>query len=109
MIWIATTIVALLAISTAFQWSIHRRYTYWLATCDLGDDLAPSPLRVAVILCLRGADEELNQCLDRLALLDYPDYEIHTVIDSQEDSSAQVVLQWKDAHQEIALFVHLLN
>ena len=39
----------------------------------------------AVILCLRGDDPSLNDCLNSLLAQDYPSFEIHFVLDSQQD------------------------
>jgi len=40
---------------------------------------------VAVILCLRGDDPSLSSCLNSLFAQDYPNFEIHFVIDSKRD------------------------
>lgn len=109
MIWIAITIVTLFAAAWVVQRSIHQKYINWLATSKLSDELAMPAPRVVIILCLRGADEDLNRCLDRLAALDYPDYAIHAVIDHPSDSSNEVVSQWKSLHPTVDLVVHFLH
>lgn len=49
--------------------------------------------RVAVLLCLRGADPNLDLCLRRLLAQDYPDYEIFIAVDSKSDPAWAVVQQ----------------
>jgi len=47
--------------------------------------------RAAVILCLRGADPFLRQCLDAILGQDYPDYQVWIVVDHETDPSLDVV------------------
>lgn len=47
--------------------------------------------KAAVILCVRGADETLERCLEGLRTLDYPQFEVVVVIDSETDPGAAVV------------------
>ncbi|MCG8449560.1 MAG: glycosyltransferase family 2 protein [Pirellulales bacterium] len=54
----------------------------------LSDDQAPPAL---VILCLRGTDPFLEDCLDGLLNQDYPDFDIRVVIDHPEDPAHEVV------------------
>lgn len=49
------------------------------------------PPPVAVILCLKGTDESLNDCLSGLICQDYPDFELHIVIHSPNDPATGVV------------------
>ena len=51
----------------------------------------PSRLKTAVILCLRGPDPFLPDCLRALVKQDYPDYEVHVIVDSREDPAWQIV------------------
>ncbi len=44
-----------------------------------------------MILCLRGGDPFLPQCIDGLLCQDYPGYRVRFVIDSQEDPARSVV------------------
>ncbi len=41
--------------------------------------------KTAVILCLRGADPYLSNCVEALLNQDYPEYDLKVIIDSQED------------------------
>ena len=47
--------------------------------------------RAATILCLRGGDPFLEDCVSALLRLDYPDYDMHIVIDDAEDPAWKVV------------------
>lgn len=53
----------------------------------VSDELAP---RAAVILCLRGSDPFLPDCLRGLLSQDYPDYDIRIVIDHPDDPAYQI-------------------
>src|SRR6056297_615398 len=55
------------------------------------DDQACPP--VAVILCLRGCDRFLPDCLKGLFNQDYPDYRVHVVVDREDDPAWGVVMQ----------------
>jgi cellulose synthase/poly-beta-1,6-N-acetylglucosamine synthase-like glycosyltransferase len=61
----------------------------------LPDDHLP---KTAVILCLRGADPYLRQCLQALLRQNYPQYELKVVIDHQEDPAWNIAI---DTIQEL--------
>jgi hypothetical protein len=69
----------------------HLRWFRRYATPDLADADCP---RAAVVLCLRGADPFLQECLERLGKQDYPRYEIWIVLDSPSDPAERVVRAW---------------
>ncbi|MBV6625863.1 MAG: glycosyltransferase family 2 protein [Rivularia sp. (in: Bacteria)] len=56
----------------------------------LPDKLLP---KTAVVLCLRGVDPFLSQCIEALLNLDYPDYELRIVVDSCQDPAWKMVNQ----------------
>jgi len=60
-----------------------------------GGDFCP---KTAVILCLRGPDPFLPACLKAILNQDYPDYDLHIVVDSREDPA------WAIAEQTLAAF-----
>ncbi len=47
--------------------------------------------KAAIILCLRGSDPFLADCLEGLLSQDYPDYSLHIVIDNPQDPAWGVV------------------
>ncbi|QYO62429.1 glycosyltransferase [Leptolyngbya sp. 7M] len=55
----------------------------------------PSPdlPKATIILCLRGADPFLPDCLKRLLSQDYPNYQLHIVVDNPDDPAWSVVNQ----------------
>jgi hypothetical protein len=52
--------------------------------------------RAAALLCLRGSDPFLDECLAHLARQDYPDYELWIVLDSPSDPARAVAERWRD-------------
>lgn len=52
--------------------------------------------KVAVILCLRGADPFLESCIKALLRQDYPCYEVRVIVDSPEDPA------WQELERVIA-------
>jgi cellulose synthase/poly-beta-1,6-N-acetylglucosamine synthase-like glycosyltransferase len=63
----------------------------------LPDDQLP---KTAVILCLRGADPYLRQCLRALLQQNYPQYELKVVVDHQDDPSWNIAI---DTVQELGV------
>lgn len=47
--------------------------------------------KAAIVLCLRGTDPFLPDCIDALLNQDYPQFEIHVVVDCMEDPAWAVV------------------
>ena len=58
-----------------------------------GGDFCP---KTVVILCLRGPDPFLPACLKAVLSQDYPEYDLHIVVDSREDPA------WAIAEQTLA-------
>src|SRR5579871_1690064 len=48
-------------------------------------------LKAAVILCVRGADETLEHCVEGILKQDYPNYELVIVVDAETDPGWKVV------------------
>ena len=65
-------------------------FVYYLRSNSI-DLLSDNQLpKTAVILCLRGADPFLSNCLKALLEQDYPQYDLKIIVDSQEDPAWQV-------------------
>lgn len=107
-----TTVALLVLVATvglvAGQWravSQHaRRIEADVASPAAALDWPPA----ALILCVRGAEAGLADCLDRLAAVDYTEFEIHVVIDHATDPSLPVAERWRAAHPDVACSVHVL-
>lgn len=74
-------------VTVFFLWKLrsHPRKT-------LPDEKLP---KTAVILCLRGADPFLPNCVRSLLQQNYPQYDLKLIVDSKEDTA------WKIAHNTI--------
>lgn len=69
------------------------------------DDLLP---KAAVILCLRGSDPFLLDCLRALLNQNYPQYELRIIVDSREDPAWAIVTQMLENQAETHLQVNPL-
>jgi cellulose synthase/poly-beta-1,6-N-acetylglucosamine synthase-like glycosyltransferase len=61
-----------------------------------GQQFSPN---ATVILCLRGADPLLEDCLQGLFQQDYPNYQVRIIVDHQQDPAWSVVNQFLDQQQ----------
>jgi glycosyltransferase involved in cell wall biosynthesis len=62
--------------------------------------------KAAIILCLRGSDPFLKQSIHCLLDQDYPDFELHVVVDHPEDPSRAVL---RDFESDARLHVSILH
>ncbi len=60
---------------------------------EIGEDKTYCP-PAAIVLCLKGADESLVDCLTGLIGQDYPDFQLNIVIDSPQDPAAKIVKEF---------------
>lgn len=68
--------------------------------------------RVAVILCVRGADPSLTACLNGLARLAHPNYDLHLAADSEADAglrAAQTLLNQISSPNYRTLKTHVIK
>jgi O-antigen biosynthesis protein len=49
--------------------------------------------RVSVVVCARDAEPTIGECLDGLAALDYPEYEVIVVDDGSTDATADIAVE----------------
>jgi len=89
----------LLIVTGAFL-SVH---VFWAWKFALDYPPRPFPIpqgqtlpRAAVLLSIRGADPSLWECLQGLVGQNYPDYDIHIVIDSPEDPAWRIISHFLD-------------
>jgi cellulose synthase/poly-beta-1,6-N-acetylglucosamine synthase-like glycosyltransferase len=84
------TWIVLIVIQSNFTW----KYMSALRSAWTRADVVATPsLKAAIILCLRGGDPFLKECIRALVQQDYPDYEVHIVVDSAEDPAWDIVTQ----------------
>jgi hypothetical protein len=93
---IATIWCLLALLATVVELALVRRHL-----CRFCDYRTPEPddselPRAAVLLCLRGSDPYLHQCLAQLADQDYPDYELWIVLDSPADPARAAAEYWRN-------------
>jgi hypothetical protein len=82
------SLLGLFQIAAAIVYS-RRISGYRLA--PVADDELPETL---VILSLRGGDDQLAHCLDKLARQNYPRYQLQILIDHPADPVCEVVQRW---------------
>lgn len=75
-------LVVQMCLVSLFIWYLNKRYH------TLPDEQLP---KTAVLLCLRGADPFLPDCLRSLLNQNYPQYDLKIIIDSEQDPAWQVV------------------
>jgi cellulose synthase/poly-beta-1,6-N-acetylglucosamine synthase-like glycosyltransferase len=88
---------AILMIAAIQAWGVEH-YAGWLRQSTL-----PAPQTIdyppaAIVLSLRGTDPFLEECLQRLAGQDYPQFEIHVIVDHPTDPAWTVVEDWIREH-----------
>src|SRR5690348_12542810 len=76
-------------------WGWRMIVDYYRRTQITPPIVEPCP-KVAVILCLRGADPSLDECLHGLLNQDYPRYQVRIVVDCVADSA------WQKVHDLLA-------
>jgi cellulose synthase/poly-beta-1,6-N-acetylglucosamine synthase-like glycosyltransferase len=77
--WLAIQV----CLTLVFLWYLHSSQKSLLP-----DDQLP---KTAVILCLRGADPFLPDCLRSLLKQNYPQYDLKLIVDNQNDPAWQIV------------------
>lgn len=65
--------------------------------------------RAAVILCLRGGDPFLEHCVAGILALDYPDYEVHIVVDHPDDPALRILGPLLEANPSENLHIQFLQ
>ncbi len=80
-------------IGFVFRYQRSLRGTFRRETSSVGD--ATWTPRAAVILCVRGYDPLLDECLRGLLSQHYPDYVVHVVVDSTTDPAWNSLNAWQ--------------
>ena len=88
--WIVVSVLAALLLMQALPTLLFIRMLRRWQPARLPDQQCP---KAAVVLCLRGDDPFLPDCLQGLLNQDYPDYEVKIVVDHMDDPAWQVAQQ----------------
>lgn len=97
--------IFVLAITAAFQSLYVLLYRRRFHTKDVASTgYQPS---IGVVLCLRGVDPSLQDCLRNLAHQNYPDFELHIVMDHDDDPSQKIVKQFASEKSAAKTRIHL--
>lgn len=91
-IWCLTVAIATVVQIQLIHVCLRRFRSY--QTAAISDAELP---RAAVILCLRGSDPYLSECLERLTDQDYPEYDLWIVLDSPSDPARAIAEYWRTA------------
>jgi cellulose synthase/poly-beta-1,6-N-acetylglucosamine synthase-like glycosyltransferase len=93
-IFICSSLIVLAAIRFPVANTFVKFLQQSLKIADTSSDFTDlSWPKVRVILCLRGADPDLSQCVEGLLQQNYPSYEVQIVIDSYQDPAWEIVTQ----------------
>jgi cellulose synthase/poly-beta-1,6-N-acetylglucosamine synthase-like glycosyltransferase len=99
--WLILSALTQYVVSWLFVRVFHRQHS------------AKSTLRIwpkaGILLSLRGGDEELPMALQSLLDQDYPDYELHIVVDSEQDSAWPIVHEIVAENPQSNVFVNTLH
>lgn len=107
--YLATLIISLCWVGWCLIQLALAGYFYRIAS-QPSSDCNTVKGRAAVLLPVRGSDPSFAACLEALLAQDYPDFEVHVVVDSKSDPAWQVV---ESARSEIqshgSLHIHLMS
>ena len=99
-------LLALIFLGTQVVWAWRLALCYPPAESPAPADELP---RAAVVLSVRGADPSLVDCLRGLLRQDYPDYEVHIIIDSEHDPAWELLRPLLDEAGTTPVRLHLLE
>lgn len=91
MIYTAIICSALLAVATIYQMTQFLRYAWQIRSPTPTDLRGVQFPQFAILMPLRGADPFLSQAIHSVLDQDYPDYQLHIIIDHPDDPSLQIV------------------
>jgi len=105
--WLSGCFVLLLILTYLnLKWTYRFAELVFREPPQVDDEQLPP---AAVVLAMRGADPFLPNCLNGLMNQDYPDYDVHIIIDSKVDPAVEVVRQFLDAYEGENVQIHYLQ
>ena len=91
------------------QSALVFRYFLQMKSLFEGDANSYCP-KTAVILCLRGGDPSLENCLKSLTAQSYSNFELHLVFDDREDPARKIVETFQtNFHSNLKIKSHFLS
>lgn len=109
--WLVVVIVGLVIYDIAQQsrdvWGLLRHLRRELART--GNEAVTELPKAAIILSLRGPDPRLRETLKALTEQDYPDFQVHVVVDSEQDPALQDVVAVHDECDADRIRISLLK
>jgi len=100
--------LSFLAIKMASQWGAVRKYLKLIETptkLAKNDELP----KAAILLSVRGGEPGLGNTLTSLLNQDYPDYEVHVVVDSEFDPGWKMAREVLSTEQTKRLKIHVMQ
>jgi glycosyltransferase involved in cell wall biosynthesis len=98
----------LLLLFAIVQTGMVFAFCRWLARSEQSPATNALP-HAAVVLSVRGESKSLVDCLCALQNIEYPSYEIHIIVDSQNDVSLKMINDWQDKCVECSIQIHILS
>lgn len=89
--WASITLVVSGLIQIGFVWRF-RRFVRQASPPNISPGWCP---KAAVVLCVRGYDSCLDECLHGLMSQDYSNYVVHVVVDSELDPAWNPLCDWQ--------------
>ncbi len=109
MIWLAIIFSIAVTVVAIFQRVyvalFESRTRHWLQTDSTAESYSP---KTAVVLCLRGVDPSLLTCLKSIESQDFPDFQLHVVVDDLSDPALNVVRDFQ-ANSQLPIVTHLIE
>ena len=95
----------LTVMQTAYVW-MYCRFLRSKTRAQVDGNFEP---KAAIVLCLRGSDPTLQNCLTSLTQIEYADYEIHVVVDEELDPALDTVRKCFPAESELTPVIHVIR
>ena len=108
MIWFAITFciaVTAVAILQRVYVALFESRTKWQLAQPPAEKFNP---KTALILCLRGADPSLQDCLRSIDSQDFEDLQLHVVVDDMSDPALEVVNEFR-SNSKLAVSIHQIE
>ncbi|MEO1997997.1 MAG: glycosyltransferase family 2 protein [Planctomycetaceae bacterium] len=107
---VSSVLLTLALFATAIvQLRWHRRFVTPFQTGNTSEDGEHTLPPAAVVLCLRGADPFLEDCLRGLFEQDHPDYHVRIVVDNIDDPAHAVVRAVRAEYPRVDVVIDILR